>query len=63
MARRIKIKPPNINRNADYIITNNGTIFKNNKVVAGNRAWEFSEPPIYSIRPTVTKSPEEKGIG
>lgn len=62
-SRRIKIKPPNINRNADYIITNNGTIFKNNKVVAGNRAWEFSEPPIYSIRPTVTKSPEEKGIG
>jgi hypothetical protein len=46
---------PNINRNADYIITNNGTIYKNSNVVSGQRVWEFNKPPIYSIYPVVTE--------
>lgn len=60
--KKIKIRPPNINRNADYIITNNGTIYKNENVVSGQKVWEFDKPPIYSIHPTITELPGKKGI-
>jgi hypothetical protein len=60
--KKIKQKSPNINRNADYIITNDGTIYENSNVVSGQRVFEFDKPPIYSIHPTVVKSPEEKGF-
>ena len=39
---------PLINRNADYIITNTGSIFKNENIITGDRAWEFKNPPIYT---------------
>lgn len=48
-------KSPIINRSADYIITNDGTIFENSKVVTGQRAWEFENPPIYNEYPYQTE--------
>lgn len=48
-------KSPMINRQADYIITNYGVIFKNSKVITGNRAWEFENPPIYNEYPYQTE--------
>ena len=59
---KIRQRPPNINMNADYIITNNGTIYENTNVISGHKVWEFNKPPVYSIYPTINKSPKEKGI-
>jgi hypothetical protein len=47
--------PPNINRKADYIITNNGTIYKNSNVIRGKKVWEFDEPPIFTVHETITE--------
>lgn len=60
--KKIKQKPPNINRNADYIITNNGTIYENSNVVSGHKVWEFDKPPVYTIHKIVNMSPTKKGI-
>jgi hypothetical protein len=49
--------PPNINRKADYIITNNGTIYKNSNVIRGKKVWEFDEPPIFTVHETITELP------
>jgi len=38
---------PIINRKVDYIITPNGTIFENSRILTGTRAWEFTFPPVY----------------
>jgi hypothetical protein len=40
-------KSPQINRESDYFIIPNGPVFKNSNVIKGERAWEFSEPPVY----------------
>lgn len=44
-----------INRKADYIIISGGAIFKNSHVLVGDRAWEFSEPPVYYEEPFATE--------
>ncbi len=38
---------PEINRDADYFVIPDGPVFKNTNVIKGDRAWEFSDPPIY----------------
>ena len=44
-----------LNRNADYIIISGGAIFKNSHVIVGDRAWDFSEPPVYYEEPFATE--------
>jgi hypothetical protein len=46
---------PVLNRYANYIITNNGIIFKNTNVITGYRAWEFKYPPVYNEMPYDTE--------
>jgi len=46
---------PVLNRRADYIITDNGIIFKNSNVNSGLRAWEFENPPVYNELPFDTE--------
>lgn len=48
-------KSPVINRRADYIITTDGIIFENSKVVTGQRVWEFENAPIYNEYPYQTE--------
>jgi hypothetical protein len=46
---------PNLNRSADYFITQNGIIFQNDNVISGERAWEFGNSPVYNENPYDTE--------
>jgi hypothetical protein len=50
-----RVKSPNISKSADYIVTSNGPIFKNSKVIFGNRTLEFDDPPVYYELPYMTE--------
>lgn len=46
---------PILNRKANYIITNTGTIFENSDVISGKKMWQFINPPIYYDQPFQTE--------
>lgn len=50
-----RVKSPNISKSADYIVSSKGPIFKNRKVIFGNRTLEFDDPPVYYELPYMTE--------
>ena len=50
-----RVKSPNISKSADYIVIPNGPIFKNYKVIVGDRTLEFKDPPVYYELPYMTE--------